>query len=388
VRAILFTGKGGVGKSSIASASAIRLAELNQKTLIVSSDLAHNLSDIFDQPVGDKPTVLAENLYGLEVDVLNEIRENWDDMHEYFRGFLAYLGMEHAVAEEVVLVPGLDEIFLLLRIMKEIEGGSYAAVVIDCPPTGAMFRLMTLSDSAMAKMVKIVEVERKILKLFRPIGKRIRGLREIYPEDRLYESLGEVLAEVGRLGDLLKNPVVSSVRLVVNPERVPVSETRRAYTYLGLFGFPVDAIFVNKVLPEETSESYFDHWRDVQAEQLDLIRRSFLDTSIFPVRYLDHEPIGAEALGELGREIYGERPPNDVLSEVHTMKVEKEGEKTKFSLFVPNISKTDLDLQHKEDELLVTAGGYHRVITLPDSLMGREVESARYEEGRLTILFA
>ena len=200
MRIILFTGKGGVGKSSIASATAVRLAVLGRKTLIVSSDLAHNLSDIFDQPVGDTPKLLTDNLHALEVDVLKEIRG--DAMAEYSSGFLAYLGMENAVAEEVVLVPGVDEICLLLRILREVEGGSYETVVIDCPPTGAMFRLLTLSDSAMSKLVKMVEIERKLVKVFRPIGKRMRSLREIYPEDRLYECFAAVLGEVGRLGDL------------------------------------------------------------------------------------------------------------------------------------------------------------------------------------------
>jgi len=388
MRIILFTGKGGVGKSSIASATAARLAELGRKTLIVSSDLAHNLADIFDQPVGDTPRVITDNLHALEVDVLKEIRQNWDSMQDYFSGFLAYLGMEQAVAEEVALLPGIDEIFLLLRILREVDGGRYETVIVDCPPTGATFRLLTLSDSAMSKLVKIIEIERKLLKLFRPIGKRIRGLREIYPEDRLYESLGELLRDVGRLGDLLKAPEVSSVRLVLNPERVPVSETRRAYTYLGLFGFSVDAIVANKILPEEASEGYFGRWRCIQTEQLDVIHRSFLNTTILPVRYLDHEPIGAPELRELGRGIYEERAPDDVLSNVQAIDVQKADGRTKLSIYLPNLEKSSLDLQHKAGELLITAGGYHRVLVLPDSLAGRAVESAAYEDGRLTIGFA
>jgi arsenite-transporting ATPase len=232
MRIILFTGKGGVGKSSIASATAVRLAELDRKTLIVSSDLAHNLGDIFDQPVGSTPKHITENLHALEVDIMKEVDGNWDAIEEYSSKFLVYLGMEDAVAEEVVLIPGIDEIILLFRILREIDSGTYETIIIDCPPTGAMFRLLTLSDAAMNKLLKIIEMERKILKLFRPIGKRIRGLKEIYPEDRLYQSVGDVLREVGRLGDLLKKPDLASVRLVLNPERVPVAETRRAYTYL------------------------------------------------------------------------------------------------------------------------------------------------------------
>lgn len=387
MRVILFTGKGGVGKSSIASATAARLARMGRRTLIVSSDLAHNLSDIFEKPVGNTPMQIAENLSALEVDVLHEIDENWDSMQEYFSGFLAYLGMDHAVAEEVVLIPGFDEIFLLLRILKEIEGGSWETVIVDCPPTGAMFRMLTLSDSAMSKLVKMIEMERKILKLFRPIGKRIKGLKEIYPEDRLYTSLGEILGEVGRLGDLLKQPDTSSIRLVLNPERVPVAETRRAYTYLGLFGFPVDAIFANKVLPDESTESYFRHWRDIQKEQLEIVRQSFLSTAIIPVRYLEREPLGVEALCELGRDIYGDRAPDDRLSETQTMQVEKVDGRTRLSFHIPNVGKSDLDLKRKDDELLITAGSYHRVLTLPDSLMGLEVASAGYEDGRLAVTF-
>jgi len=257
MRLILFTGKGGVGKSSIASASAARAAKLGQRTLLVSSDLAHNLSDIFQSSIGERRTELAEHLTALEVNIVDEIRKNWAAIQDYLAGFLAYLGIENAVAEEVALIPGMDEIFLLSRILKEIETGDFDTVIVDCSPTAGTLKLLTFSDTSSTKLNKLVTIERKLLKLIRPFTRRIRSLRNLIPEDDFYQSFSDIIEDIGRLCGILKDPAVASVRLVLNPDRITVAETRRVYTYLNLFGFPVDGIFVNKVLPDDVAEGYF-----------------------------------------------------------------------------------------------------------------------------------
>jgi len=386
-RVILFTGKGGVGKSSIASATAAATAKLGRRTLLVSSDLAHNLSDIFQVKVGENRTTLAGNLTALEVNVLREIRDNWVSVQDYFAGFLAYLGMEDAVAEEVALIPGMDEIFLLARILREVESGDFDTIIVDCSPTAGTLRLLTLSDSSSTKLNKIMNIERVVIKLIRPFTKHIKGLKAMIPEDKVYDSFGELIQYIGRLGDLLKEPARSSVRLVLNPDRVAVAETRRAFTYFNLFGFPVDAILVNKVFPKELADGYFHQWWKIQSEELDVIERSFLDTTIFQIPYFDHEPLGLAPLEDMGKTIYADYPPDDVLSSTATVKLEKEGGKSRLSFLLPGLDKSSFDIGQRGADLLIHSGNHSRVFALPTSLTSAEVESARYNKDQLTIIF-
>jgi arsenite-transporting ATPase len=331
---------------------------------------------------------VAENLRALELDVIAEIREHWGCLRDYMSGLFAYLGMEGSLAEEVALIPGMDALFLLTRILREAEGGEHDLIVVDCPPTAGALRLLTFSDSACGRMNRLVEIERKVLKLIRPMGRPFKGFRQLVPKDEFYRSFGEVLTDVGRLGELLRNPEVSTVRLVLNPERVAVAETRRSYTYFGLFGFPVDGVFVNRVFPAEAAGGYFDQWCALQREQLEVIERSFLHTPLFRVSHLGHEPAGAEELERLGRDIYGERAPEGVLSDVRTVSLgEREGNPS-LSFWLPGLDKSQLDLGRSGTDLMVSAGGYTRLVALPDSLASREVAGAHYEDQQLTVVFS
>ena len=387
MRLILYTGKGGVGKSSIAAATAVRVAELGRRTLLVSSDLAHNLSDILDTRVGGQPTILAENLTALEVDALQEIRSNWSAAHEYFTGLLAYLGVENAVAEEVALYPGIDDLFLLSRILVEVESGRYDVVIMDCSPTAGTLRHLTLSDSACTKLNKLVDLERKVLRLIRPFARQFKGARKIVPEDEVYQVFEDLIGKVGRLGEILKDPKVTTVRLVLNPDRVAIAETRRAFTYFGLFGFPIDAILVNKTLPVSLAEGYLHNWYSLQVKLLESIDQSFLDVTKLGVPLLDKEPIGLEPLSEMARRIFGDRNPEDILSSPKSVSLVLEDGKYHLSFWLPNVEQSDLDLGVKDAELILTAGSHVRVYSLPDTLVGREIAGAAFAEGCLTVNF-
>ena len=387
MRLILYTGKGGVGKSSIAIATAVRVAELGRRTLIVSSDLAHNLSDIFGTDVGGRPTPITENLTALEIDPLKEIRENWGAAHDYLAGFLAYLGIEDALAEEMALYPGLDDIFVLARILLEIESDRYDVVVVDCSPTAGTLRHLTLSDSAATKLNKMVDIERKILQLVRPFGKKIKGVRPLIPDDEVYGIFEKLIGKVGQLGEILKNPEVSSVRLVLNPDRVAIAETQRAFTYFGLFGFPMDGIFVNKVLPIALSSGFLHDWYTLQQQLLETIDQSFLDVTQLRVPLLEGEPIGVEALSAMAQGIFEERQPDAVLSSPKSVSLIREGGQYRLSFWLPSLDQSDLDVGQKNAELILTAGGYTRVFSLPDTLLGREITEARFAEGTLNIAF-
>jgi len=387
MRLILYTGKGGVGKSSIAAATAVRVAQLGRRTLLVSSDLAHNLSDIFETRVGGAPVAVAENLNALEVDALKEIRDNWGPAQDYFSGFLAYLGMDDAVAEEVALLPGTEELFLLTRILRELESDQYDAIIVDCSPTAGALRLLTFTDTACTKLNRLLNLERQLLKLMRPVLNRFKTMRHIIPADKVYGTFEDLIRDVGRLGEILKDPEVSSVRLVLNPDRVAIAETRRAFTYFGLFGFPIDGILVNKVLPRELADGYLHDWFTLQQQLLESIDESFLDVAKFRVPLLDCEPIGLAPLSQMADGIFGDQRPEDLLSSAKPVSIAREDGKYRLGFWLPNLAKQDLNVGRKDTDLILTAGNYTRVFSLPDSLVDREIAEAKFDDGRLTITF-
>ena len=386
-RVILYTGKGGVGKTSIAAASASLSASRGWRTLLVSSDTAHNLSDVFDRSMGKGTVELTENLHLLEVEVLEEIRENWDSVQQYFTQFLSYLGVQAVIAEEVALFPGTEELFLLTRILREIEEGKYDVVMVDAAPTASTVRLLTFSDSSSRKLNRIVSWERKILKLIRPLAKRTDIGRKVLPEDELYETIGSIISKIGILGDLLKNPKRSSLRLVLNPDPIAVAETRRTFTYLSLFGFPVDGIFVNKLLPAELAEGYFENLYREQRKEMAVIEQSFLDIRVFSIPYLDQAPLGLTDLTQLGETIYHQEEPGTVFSNSNSVDFEKEEDGILLKIDLPNISKDQIDIGRKGNELIIQAETSTRLLQLPDSLNRREVESAKFDGGLLKVRF-
>jgi arsenite-transporting ATPase len=389
MRLILYTGKGGVGKSSVAAATAVHAAASGRRTLLVSSDTAHNLSDIFACPVGGQVVrELAAGLAALEIDALQEIRDNWSPARDYFAQVLAGLGLEDPVAEEISLLPGMDELFLLTRILRELESDRYDLVIVDCSPTASTIRLLTLSDTAYTKLHKIGEMKRRFMRLARPLATRIRGVRHFVPPDDLFDVFDVVFREVSRLGEILKDPDVSSVRLVLNPDRVAIAETRRAFTYLGLFGFPVDGVFVNKVLPAELAEGYLGRWYGLQRRLIESIDQSFLDIRRFYVPLLGRQPIGLEALAALGREIFGTEGPDAVLSPSRPVSLERVDQTYRLRFSLPQVTRSEMDIGRKDNELVLNAGGYSRVFSLPDTLADREVSEARFADGTLIVTFA
>ena len=388
MRIILFTGKGGVGKSTNACATAALTAATGRKTLLVSSDLAHNLSDIFDVKDGNSKKRISGNLDILEVDILEEIRKNWDSVQRYFIDFFSYLGMDSVVAEEVALVPGIDALFLLTGILREIESGTYDVVIIDCAPTAGTLRLLTLADTSINKVKRLIKIERNIFNLVRPIGKRMKSVKSFLPEDELYITVGKMIDDIGRLGTILRNHEVCSIRLVLNPDKIAIAESKRSYTYFSLFGFPVDAVLVNKLFPVELEDGYFHKWRHLQQEQMKQLHQSFLDTRIISIRHYENEPIGVGRLEEMGKDIYGESDPAAVLSNVNTVTFKKQNGRVVLSIVLPGLDKAGIDVGRKDNDLLIRAQGYSRVFSLPDTLANVDIDKAEYDENRLNIRFA
>jgi arsenite-transporting ATPase len=387
MRVVLYTGKGGVGKSTVAAASAVRMAELGRRTLLVSSDLAHNLADIFGSPVGGEPVEAAENLWALEVDTLAEIRKRWRPVQDYCAGLLAYIGMEDAVAEEAALLPGLDELFLLSRVLGEIESRRYDAVIVDCPPTASSLRYFTITDTAHTKIRRISEMKRRFVRLIRPVARQVKLGRTLTPDDDIFTIFDELIDEVARLSAILADPAASSVRLVLNPDRIALNETLRSFTYFALFGLSVDAVVVNKVLPEDLADGYLGEWYALQQGLLGEIEESFFEVARLRSPLMDHEPVGLAALSGMAAGIFGEKAPDAVLSEPDQIRIATEDGRTRITFPLPNVDRDLVDLGCKGEELVVTAGSYRRVFTLPTTLVGCQVVSADFNGGALTVSF-
>ena len=363
------------------------MAEQGHKTLLVSSDLAHNLGDILETEIGKEPVQLTDTLTALEIDLLHEIRKNWQGAQDFLTQILDYLGFENAVAEEVALIPGLGELFLLTRVLREVESGDYDVIVLDCAPTGGTLRLLTLSDTAAVKLRQIGETKRRMITLLRPVLKRIPTAGHFIPDDEVFGIFDELFRDVGRLGALLKDGQTSSIRLVLNASRISIAESRRAFTYFGLFGFPVDGVFVNKVLPQALADGYLNRWFSLERDLLAAIEESFLNVKRFRVPLLEKEPIGLDALSSMGERIFGECRPADTLSPTRSVTVERVNGLYELSFWLPGLDKQRLDVGRKNDELIVQAGDYTRVFSLPDMLLKQEIRQASYERDRLSIQF-
>ena len=256
MRVILFTGKGGVGKTTIAAASAMRAADLGHRTLVVSTDAAHSLGDSFDMNLGNAPTRVADNLWAQEVNVLDEIAANWKTVQEYIASFFKSRGVADILAEEMAVLPGLDELFGLLHLHRARQSSQYDCVMVDCAPTGQTLRLLSLPEVSQWWMEKFFPIERKLAKTLRSMRKRTIMTVPI-PHDDVYASIQELFDNIGSLKELLVEPKKTSVRIVLNPEKIIIAETQRAYTYLNLYGYSVDCVVANRILPEEVTDSYF-----------------------------------------------------------------------------------------------------------------------------------
>ena len=386
MRIILFTGKGGVGKTSISAATAIRSAQLGHRTIVVSTDPAHSLGDSFDQTIGPEPVQLAPNLWAQEIDLLHQMEQNWSTVQQYLATLFAWQGMDGLVAEEASILPGMEELASLLQIGSLADSGAYEVIVVDMAPTGATLQLLALPEMATWYIEKIFPFERTAMKIARPIMRSVSDIP--MPKDDFFDAVETLVRDLSRLESILTDRDISSVRMVVNPEKMVIKEAQRAFTYLNLYNLPVDAVISNRHLPEEIEDPYFDLWKERQAHYAQVIAESFSPLDIFPVPLLDAEVVGYEMLDRMGRVIYGESDPVQVYYRGQAQQVVKAGDDYLLLLPLPLVKKGDINLHRGAyDELIVRIGGWKRHISLPSSLAGKEVAGARYRENHLEIRF-
>jgi len=386
MRIILFTGKGGVGKTTVAAATAVQAEELGYKTLVISTDPAHSLADTFRVQLGNSPVKISENIWGQEINVFEEIAIHWKTIQDYIASVIKSRGIDDIMAEEMAVLPGLDELFALLEIYKANQAGKYDCLIVDCAPTGQTLRLISLPDVARWWMQKIFPVERKIAKTLRAM-KKTTILSIPIPEDGVYASIQRFFNDIGELKELLTDPKKTSVRLVLNPEKIVVEETQRAYTYLNLYGYPVDCVIVNRVLPDVVADSYFANWHKTQDRELAKIEMVFSPLPILKSELMRSEVIGSSSLAQLAKHIYGADDPIKIYYEEKPQKITREGKDYMLILKLPFVKKADLTVLKNEDQLTIQIGNYRREIILPSALALLDIKKAKFEETELKISF-
>ncbi len=385
-RIILFTGKGGVGKTTVAAATALRAAELGRRTVVMSTDPAHSLGDAFDKTLGPEPVRVARNLWAQETDVYHNIRRWWGTVHDWLKGLLAWQGVDQMEADEVAAVPGMEELANLLWINSHYESGDYDLVVVDCAPTGETILLLSFPETARWWIDKFLPIQRRLTQVLRPVVRPLTGIP--VPEKEVFDTVEGLMTQLARLRALLSDQSLTTVRLVVNPQKMVVRETQRTFTYLNLYGYVTDAVVCNRVLPANAMESEFArHWQASLEGYRRYIEEAFSPVPIQEVPLLPHEVTGLESLREMADCLYGEDDPARVFHTALAHELKAEDSRFVLSLPAPFASKGDVSLAQRGDELSVQVGVHRRNIVLPRVLAGLTAAGARLDEGRLAIFF-
>jgi arsenite-transporting ATPase len=385
MRILLFTGKGGVGKTTVAAATAVRAARQGRRTVICSTDPAHSLADAFAVPLGDSATPIEDRLVGVQLDARRRLEESWGAVREYLVALLDWAGAGTVEAEELAVIPGLDEVFALADIKAFADSGEHDLVVVDCAPTAETLRLLSLPDVLGWYMQRVFPAQRNVTKAMRPLLARMVSMP--LAGDGVFDAVRDFYARLDGVRELLTDGTVTSARLVVNAERMVVAEARRTYTYLSLFGYHVDAVIANRLLPSAVSDPWFAGWKDIQAEQLREIRTAFAPVPVLTADLAAEELIGTDRLDGFAATVYGDRDPLARLSEAEPFRVEPADDALVLSMHLPFTDRHDVELGRRNGELLVAVGPHRRAVVLPDSLRRREVGAARLEEDRLVVEF-
>ena len=381
MRVLLLTGKGGVGKTTTAAATAALAASRGLKPLVLSTDPAHSLADALDVPLTGTPTEVQPGLSAMQVDSQRAFERSWREVQDYLRSVLERAGVDALQAEELTVLPGAEEVLALLELRRQAASGLFDLVVVDCAPTGETLRLLALPDALRWYVDKVFPAQRRVMKAVRPLVGRVAHL----PEDRVFEAVSRLHAELTEVHDLLTAPE-TSVRLVLTPEAVVVAESLRTLTSLALYGYRVDGLVANRVI--EAEGSWSAGWAAAQAAQLERVRTDVAPLPVLESRYAAAEPVGHEALLAFAQSLYGDNDPLDSPPPLDLLEVSRTVDGFELSLSLPLARLEDLELARSGDELVVTLAGHRRILALPSALQRCEVAGARLVDGRLAVAFA
>jgi arsenite-transporting ATPase len=383
---ILFTGKGGVGKTSVAAATAVQCARAGYRTVVMSTDPAHSLGDSFDVELGADLTPIFNNLWAHEVSSLHEMQRHWAKLHEYAVEVFSTQGLDEVVAEEVANPPGMDEIASLMWIKHYAQRNEHDVLIVDCAPTGETLQLLTFPDAAKWWLDKIYPWERRAMRVARPVLQPMMGIP--LPSDEVFASLKDLLLDLGGMRKLLTDPAVTSVRIVLNLEKMVVKEAKRAFSYLSLFGYVTDAVIVNRLLPTEVHDELFKKWQAIHKRYEVEVQESFAGIPILNVPLFDQEVVGEKMLLRMAKETYGDRDPAEHFAHTNPQRIDKDGKDYVLALRVPFVDRSAVDLSRHNGELYVTVGNYRREISLPRVLAKRDTAGATIQDGELRVRFS
>ena len=383
-RTILYTGKGGVGKTSVAACTARGCAAAGHRTLVVSTDPAHSLSESLGTELGGDPVQVGDGLWGQEVKAQEEMERHWSGVQEWLGEMLIERGVDRISAEELTVPPGGDELFALLRLQAHHESGEWDVVIVDCAPTGETLRLLSFPDVARWWIDKVFPFERQLLAAARPIARSLLDIS--LPSRAVFADIERLSQNLIAMNEILRDRTHSTIRLVMNPDKMVIGEAMRTFTYLNLYGYLTDAVIVNRLFPPGVGE-YFASWRRVQEEHLELVHSAFAPVPVLCAPYFEQEVVGPEMLDRLHAELFGDRDPGAVLHDSLTQELEVLDDGARLRLDLPFAEKGDISLKKIGLELIVGVDGQRRTIMLPPAMAAMRPAAATFEGGALEIRF-
>ena len=382
-RTILYTGKGGVGKTSVAAATARRCAAAGMRTIVVSTDPAHSLSDSLESELTGRPTPCGERLWGQEVQAQDEMESHWEAVQEWMGELLAERGVDPISAEELTVPPGMDELFSLLQIKAHHESGDYDAIIVDCAPTGETLRLLSFPDVASWWLEKVFPWEKRVMSAARPLAKTFLDVS--LPSVAVYDDVERLVRNLVAMNEILRDRTTTSIRLVMNPDRMVVKEAMRTFTYLNLYGYLTDAVVVNRVFGD--MNGFFASWREHQREQMELVRSAFSPVPVLTAPFFEQEVIGPAMLDRLGDAVFDGADGAAVLHDELTQELQSENGHATLRLPLPFVEKGDIELKKVGLEVIVRVGAQKRTIMLPSAMSAYRPAGARFEDGALRVDF-
>ena len=382
-RTILYTGKGGVGKTSVAAATARRCARQGLRTLVLSTDPAHSLGEALEAELGSAPTPVNDRLWGQQVQAQEEMERHWSAVSEWLGELLVEHGVNRITAEELTVPPGMDELFSLLQLKRHHAGGEWDAIVVDCAPTGETLRLLSFPDVARWWLEKVFPHERQLLAAARPIARTVLDVS--LPGEAVFADVQRLLDNLIAMNQILRDRSSATIRLVMNPDRMVIGEAMRTFTYLNLYGYLTDAVVVNRVFPPAVAGTYFDAWRQRQQDHLAQVRSAFSPVPVLQAPYFEHEVAGAEMLDRLGDAVFEQRDAARVLHTSLSHELEVDEHRARLRLDLPFAQRGDISLKKIGPELVVRVDGHKRTILLPPALTEYRATEARFADGALQV---
>ncbi len=384
-RILLYTGKGGVGKTTIAAATGVRTAELGYKTIVISSDPAHSLSDAFERELGPEPVEITENLYAQEIDVYYSVKKYWGTLRDYVLKVFQWQKVDEILAEEIAALPGMEEGAAFLWVDKFYQEGEFDVIIIDSAPTGETLTLLSLPQVGRWWMERIFPVQRKVAKAIGPV---VRAVSDVpIPSDETYDAVEDLYDKLNHIHSVLSNPDVSTIRIVLNPEKMVIQEAKRAYTYLQLYGYPVDLVIVNRVLPDMDENSKFAEYIKFQQKYLEQIFTDFHPLPVLQVPHLGKEVFGLELLRTIGNLTYAGEDPTRIYYSERPFKFYSKDGAHYLEMRLPYVDKKELSVLQYGDEIVIQVRNQRRNVFLPKFLAYYRIEEATLKDTWLTIKF-